>query len=104
MQFRTKQGQILDVTVKANGDVQMACEQAKFFGTFFPENAQAFKKFLNANLPEVVENPEINLKPNKDNAGDGDAEMENTHTETDSKDFEGDIEAANKGEEVANVQ
>lgn len=82
MQFRSKQGQILDVTVQTNGDVQMACEEQKFFATFFPENAQAFKGFLNANLPEEVEHDEINLNPNKDNASDDDEEADNVqHTQ-----------------------
>ena len=79
MQFKSTQRQILDVTVQNDGHVQMACEQAKFFATFSPENAQAVKKFLNANLPEEVEHDEVNLNPLKGNVNDGDEEMEQTN-------------------------
>ncbi len=75
MQFKSKQGQILDVTVQTNGELQMVSEQQKFFATFHPENAQAVKKFLNVNLPEEVENPDVNLNPSKGNVADGDEEM-----------------------------
>ena len=96
MQFRSKQGQILHVTVQANGDVQMGCAEAKFFATFFPENAQAIKKFLVANLPEVVENPDINLNPKKDNVNDGDEEMEQNNNNPDASPTGSDVEETNE--------
>ena len=60
MKFSTIGGKIFNFELNSEKNALDITYDDVFLGSFFIENAQALKGFLNANLPEVIVNEEIN--------------------------------------------